>query len=294
MRDRRENLAGWLWVSPWVAGFAVFMLAPMGMSLYYSFTEYPMLEAPVWIGLASYARMLGDAKFWGALWNTAWYALAAIPLCTALAVGIAAMLAKRTRMVGFFQAAIFLPTLVPMIASAMVWMWLFNGEYGLINQLLGRVGISGPSWLFDKFWAAAALVFIALWGVGQQVLVYVAALKDVPEQMYEAADIDGMGPLRKFFNVTLPMISPVILFNVITLTIGVLQVFALPLALFQKNKGGPGGVANFYTSYMYDKAFIDGEMGYACALAWVQFIIVLALTGLMFAVSRRSVHYRGA
>lgn len=294
MRDRRENLAGWLWVSPWVAGFAVFMLAPMGMSLYYSFTEYPMLEAPVWIGLASYARMLGDAKFWGALWNTAWYALAAIPLCTALAVGIAAMLAKRTRMVGFFQAAIFLPTLVPMIASAMVWMWLFNGEYGLINQLLGRVGIAGPSWLFDKFWAAAALVFIALWGVGQQVLVYVAALKDVPEQMYEAADIDGMGPLRKFFNVTLPMISPVILFNVITLTIGVLQVFALPLALFQKNKGGPGGVANFYTSYMYDKAFIDGEMGYACALAWVQFLIVLALTGLMFAVSRRSVHYRGA
>jgi multiple sugar transport system permease protein len=275
-------------------GFAVFMLAPMGMSLYYSFTEYPMLEAPVWIGLASYARMLGDAKFWGAMWNTAWYALAAIPLCTALAVGIAAMLAKRTRMVGFFQAAIFLPTLVPMIASAMVWMWLFNGEYGLINQLLGRIGIAGPSWLFDKFWAAAALVFIALWGVGQQVLVYVAALKDVPEQMYEAADIDGMGPLRKFFNVTLPMISPVILFNVITLTIGVLQVFALPLALFQKNKGGPGGVANFYTSYMYDKAFIDGEMGYACALAWVQFLIVLALTGLMFAVSRRSVHYRGA
>lgn len=294
MRDRRENLAGWLWVSPWVAGFAVFMLAPMGMSLYYSFTEYPMLEAPVWIGAASYVRMLGDAKFWGALWNTAWYALAAIPLCTALAVSIAAMLAKRTRMVGFFQAAIFLPTLVPMIASAMVWMWLFNGEYGLINQLLGRAGIAGPSWLFDKFWAAAALVFIALWGVGQQVLVYVAALKDVPEQMYEAADLDGMGPLRKFFNVTLPMISPVILFNVITLTIGVLQVFALPLALFQKNKGGPGGVANFYTSYMYDKAFIDGEMGYACALAWVQFLIVLALTGLMFAVSRRSVHYRGA
>ena len=259
-----------------------------------SFTEYPMLEAPVWVGLESYGRMLGDAKFWGAVWNTAWYALATIPLCTGLALLIAAMLARRTRMVGFFQAAIFLPTLVPMIASAMVWMWLFNGEYGLINQVLARAGLGGPSWLFDKFWAAAALVLIAMWGVGQQVLVYVAALKDVPEQLYEAADLDGMGPVGKFFHVTLPMISPVVLFNVITLTIGTLQVFALPLALFQKNKGGPGGVANFYTSYMYDKAFIDGEMGYACALAWVQLLAVLALTGLLFVVSRRAVYYRGA
>jgi multiple sugar transport system permease protein len=294
VRERRENAAGLLWVSPWVLGFAAFMLLPMGMSLAYSFTEYPMLEAPVWIGLESYARMLGDAKFWGAVWNTGWYALATIPLCTALALAVAAMLAKRTRMVGFFQAAIFLPTLVPMIASAMVWMWLFNGEYGLINRLLGLVGIAGPAWLFDKAWAAAGLVLIAMWGVGQQVLVYVAALRDVPEQLYEAADLDGMGPLRKFFYVTLPMISPVVLFNVITLMIGTLQVFALPLALFQKNKGGPGGVANFYTSYMYDKAFIDGEMGYACALAWVQLLAVLTLTGLLFLVSRRAVHYRGA
>lgn len=294
VRDRNENAAGWLWISPWILGFAAFMLLPVGMSLYYSFTEYPMLEAPVWVGLENYLRMLTDGKFWGAVWNTAWYALASIPLCTALALGIAAMLAKRTRFVGFFQAAIFLPTLAPMIATAMVWMWLYNGEYGLINQTLGKIGIAGPQWLFDRFWAAAGLVFIAMWGVGQQVLVYVAALKDVPEQYYEAADLDGMGPARKFWHVTLPMISPVILFNVITLTIGTLQVFALPLALFQKNKGGPGGVANFYTSYLYDKAFIDGEMGYASALAWVQLLAVLALTGLMFLVSRKSVYYRGA
>lgn len=296
MRDRRENLAGWVWVSPWVIGFAAFLLLPMGMSAYYSFTEYPMLEAPVWVGLENYARMLTDSKFWGAVFNTAWYALATIPLCTGLALVIAAMLAKRTRMVGFFQAAIFLPTLVPMIASAMVWMWLFNSKFGLINTVLGVFGVPAdwrPAWLFERGPAAAALVMIAMWSVGQQVLVYVAALKDVPEQLYEAADIDGMGPLRKFWNVTLPMISPVILFNVITLTIGTLQVFALPLALFQKNKGGPGGVANFYTSYMYDKAFVDGEMGYASAMAWVQLLMVLALTGMMFVVSRRSVYYRG-
>jgi multiple sugar transport system permease protein len=294
MPDRRENLTGLLWISPWILGFAAFMLLPAGMSLYYSFTEYPMLEAPVWVGLENYARMLTDEKFWAAVWNTAWYAILAIPLSTALALALAAMLAKRTRFVGFFQAAIFLPTLVPMIAAAMIWMWLFNAEYGLVNRMLNAVGLPTPSWLFEKVPAAAALILIALWGVGQQVLIYVAALKDVPEQYYEAADLDGMGPLRKFRHVTLPMISPVILFNVITLTIGTLQIFALPLALFQKNVGGPGGVANFYTSHLYNKAFIDGEMGYASALAWVQLLIVLALTGLMFLVSRRTVHYRGA
>ena len=294
MRDRRENLAGLVWISPWIVGFAAFLLLPAAMSFYYSFTEYPMLEPPVWVGFENYARMLTDGKFWQAVFNTAWYALIAIPLATALALVLAAMLVKRKRGVGFFQAAIFLPTLVPMIATAMVWMWLFNAEYGLINRILKFVHLPAPSWLFEKVPAAAALVLIALWGVGQQVLVYVAALKDVPEQYYEAADIDGMGPLRKFWNVTLPMISPVILFNVITLTIGTLQVFALPLALFQKNQGGPGGVANFYTGYLYNKAFIDGEMGYASALAWVQLLIVLSLTGLMFLVSRRTVHYRGS
>lgn len=294
MRDRKENAAGWLWVSPWVIGFAAFMLLPAAMSLYYSFTEYPMLEAPVWVGFENYTRMLGDSRFWQAVWNTAWYAAVTIPLATVLALVLAAMLAKRTKGVGFFQAAIFLPTLVPMIATAMVWMWLFNAQYGLINRVLALVGLPRPSWLNETVPAAAALVLIALWGVGQQVLIYVAALKDVPEQFYEAADIDGMGPLGKFRHVTLPMISPVILFNVITLAIGTLQVFVIPLALFQKNAGGPNGVANFYTGYLYNKAFVDGEMGFASALAWVQLLVVLALTGMMFMVSRRTVHYRGA
>ncbi|QOJ00682.1 MAG: sugar ABC transporter permease [Phycisphaeraceae bacterium] len=292
-REGRENLAGWVWVSPWVIGFGVFMLLPMAMSLYYSFTEYPMLEGPVWVGAENYARMLGDGTFWKTLWNTAWYGAVVIPLATALSLVIAGMLTSKVRAGGLFQAAVFIPTLVPLVASAMIWMWLFNGRHGLVNRALGLVGVDGPVWLERAGWAACALVIIALWGVGQQVMIYCAALREVPESLYEAADLDGMGPVRRFVSVTLPMISPVILFNVITLTIGTLQVFALPLALFQNSKGGPGQVGYFYTMYMFDKAFADGEMGYASALAWVQLVLVLGLTWLMFKVSGRVVHTRG-
>jgi len=290
----RHALTGLLWISPWLVGFAAFMLLPIAMSLYYSLTDYPLLEPPLFIGGGNYARMLTDEVFHKTLINTLIYAGASIPLSTALALGIAALLNRKMRMGGFFQAAVFVPTLVPMVAAAMVWMWLFNGEYGLINRLLGVVGVRGPNWLLDRHWAMPALIIMSLWGVGQAVVLYLAALKDVPEQLYEAADLDGMGPVRRFFNVTLPMISPVVLFNVITLTIGTFQVFAIPWIIFQKDKGGPGQSGYFYTMYLYDNAFTYGQMGYANALAWVQLLIILGLTALMFALSRRFVHYRAA
>ena len=290
----RHVLTGLLWISPWLVGFGAFMLLPVAMSLYYSLTDYPLLEPPLFIGGGNYGRMLTDEVFHKTLVNTLIYAGASIPLSTALALGIAALLNRKMRLGGFFQAAVFVPTLVPMVAAAMVWMWLFNGEYGLINRLLGAVGVDGPNWLLDRHWAMPALIIMSLWGVGQAVVLYLAALKDVPEQLYEAADLDGMGPVRRFFNVTLPMISPVVLFNVITLTIGTFQVFAIPWIIFQKDKGGPGQSGYFYTMYLYDHAFTYGQMGYANALAWVQLLIILGLTALMFALSRRFVHYRAA
>ena len=290
----RHVLTGLLWISPWLVGFGAFMLLPVAMSLYYSLTDYPLLEPPLFIGGGNYGRMLTDEVFHKTLVNTLIYAGASIPLSTALALGIAALLNRKMRLGGFFQAAVFVPTLVPMVAAAMVWMWLFNGEYGLINRLLGAVGVDGPNWLLDRHWAMPALIIMSLWGVGQAVVLYLAALKDVPEQLYEAADLDGMGPVRRFFNVTLPMISPVVLFNVITLTIGTFQVFAIPWIIFQKDKGGPGQSGYFYTMYLYDNAVTYGQMGYATALAWVQLLIILGLTALMFALSRRFVHYRAA
>lgn len=296
---------GLLWISPWLLGFIAFMLIPMAMSLRTSFTDEPLIEAALPVGLDNYRQLLTDRTFHKTLVNTIVYCAASIPLCTALALVIAALLNNRVRAHGFFQACVFVPTLVPLIASAMIWMWLFNGEYGLVNRLLGLVWplvqlVTGtaeqrpPNWLFDPDWAMAAVVIVSLWGIGQAVTIYLAALRQIPESLYEAAELDGMTPVRKFFAITLPMLSPVILFNVITLTIASFQVFAVPYVIFQQDKGGPGQSAYFYTHYLYDNAFIYGKMGYASAMAWIQLLIILALTGLMFLVSRKVVYYRSS
>jgi multiple sugar transport system permease protein len=290
-----RSWAGLLWISPWLIGFLAFLLFPAAMSLYDSFTEHGPLESPLWIGLANYQRMLHDQVFHRALLNTVIYAAALIPLSIISAVVLAALLnTPRLRASNLFQAAIFLPTLVPLIASTMVWMWLFNGEYGLINRLLRVVGINGPNWLYDRHWAMPALIIIGLWSVGQATILCLTALREVPASLYEAADLDGMGPVRRFWNVTVPMISPVILFNTIILTIGAFQVFVVPYVIFIRDKGGPGQTGYLYTQYLYDNAFIYQQTGYANALAWVQLLIILALTGLMFLASKRIVFYRGA
>jgi multiple sugar transport system permease protein len=290
--QRRQNFAGWLWISPWVIGFAAFLLLPMGMSLYYSLTDYPLLEEPVFVGAANYTRLFTDSVFLAALWKTALYAGISIPLCTVLSLVIAALLESRVKFAGFFRACVFVPTLVPMAASAMIWLWLLNGEHGLINVVLRGVGLGAPNWLTDAKWALPSLVLISLWGVGQSVITYVAALRQVPAQLYEAADLDGMTPLGKFFNVTAPMISPVILFNVITLTIGTLQFFTIPYVLTKATPGSDPRAMYFYTSYLYDNAFVYAQMGYASAMAWVQLLLTLGLTAAMFGFSRRAVYYR--
>jgi multiple sugar transport system permease protein len=291
----RAELVGLAWVSPWIVGFLLFMLVPASMSLYYSFTDYPLLQAPIWVGLDNFTRLLKDEVFHKALVNTFIYAGAAIPLSVLLAVVIASLLNTRgLRWKRFFEAAVFVPTLAPLVASSMVWMWILNGRFGLLNAALRLIGIDGPNWLLEKGWAMAGLVLVALWGVGQAAILCVAALKEVPEQLYEAADLDGMGPVRTFLHVTLPMISPVVLFNTITMLIGAFQVFVVPFVLFQKDKGGPDKSGYFYTSYLYDNAFVYRQMGYASAMAWVQLLIILALTGLLFLASRRLVFYRAA
>jgi len=290
----REDIAGFAWISPWIVGFLAFLALPIGMSLYYSFTDYSLLEKPLWVGLENFKALVNDPVFWIVMKNTVIYAAISIPLGTALAIFIAVLLHQPVRGTSFFRAAIFVPTLVPMVASAMVWMWLLNGELGLINQalrpVLGVVGLSPPNWLSEKLFAMPALIFMSLWSVGQSVMIYLAALKDVPPSLYEAADLDGVGPMGRFFTVTLPMISPVVLFNVIIATIGSWQVFAIPYVM---TKGDPDRATLFYSMYLYDNAFVFGpKMGYASALAWVQFLIILALTGLTMLASRRLVYYR--
>ena len=292
---RESELAvGLLFISPWIIGFGVFMAAPIVMSLYYSFTDYPLLEPPIWIGLDNYARMATDPIFWKAMWNTTFYAALAIPFGTLLALVVAWMLNQQVKGQAIFRSAVFLPSLVPLVASSMIWMWLFNGELGLINQvldpILGLIGRQGPNWLGDAEWVMPSLVLMSMWSIGQAVVIYLASLQDVPIALYEAADLDGMGSVTKFLNVTVPMISPVILFNVIMAIITAWQVFAVPYIMLGAT-GGPGRAGYFYTMYLYDNAFRYQQMGYASAMAWVLFAIVLVLTLIQLRLSKHWVHY---
>ncbi len=291
-RLSRETLVGLLFTSPWLIGSLAFMFLPMAMSLYYSFTDYPLLEPPLWVGLDNYKRLWSDDVFVRALTNTAVFALISIPLTTIIALVLAALLNARVlgRMKKFYQVAIFIPTLVPLVASAMVWSWLFNAENGLVNRLLALVGLSGPNWLITPQWAIPALLVMTLWGVGQAVVIYIAAMQDVPKSLYEAAELDGMGPVRRFTNVTLPMLSPVILFNVVVLAINTLQIFAAPYIMFRTKDGqNPAGL--HYAMYLYDNAFVYLQMGYASAMAWLLLLATLVLTAILFVASRRLVYY---
>lgn len=287
-----SQLAGWLWISPWLIGFAVFLALPMAMSLYHSFTDYPLIEAPVWIGFENYKALLNDTLFLKAAGRTALYAAIIVPCAILFSLFVAAMLASRVRAEGLFRAAVILPTLMPMTASAMIWLWLLNQQNGLVNRVLSWVGIAPINWLGESAWVMASMVMIALWGAGQMILVNVAAIREVPRQLYEAAAIDGMGPIRRFVHITMPMISPTLLFHAVTLTIGSVQYFTIPYVLSRANPGGDPYAMYFYTSSMYDNAFVYARMGYASAQSWIQFVIVLALTGLTFTVSRRAVYYR--
>lgn len=294
IRERNNLLSGLLWTAPWWLGFLFFLALPMAFSLYISFCEYPMLQPPVWIGAANYQNLTVDPVFHKTILNTVIYAALIIPIGTIVAIALAMLLNQRVRGQAFFRAAVFLPTVVPLVAAGIVWMWLLNPQLGLINNVLRAVGVNDPPlWLDSPRWAMAALVLVSLWFIGTPVVVYLAGLQEIPEELYEASRLDGASSVRRFWHVTLPSLSPVILFNVITAIISAWQVFALPFLMW-RTRPGPDRATYFYTMYLFDNAFNYLKLGYASAMAWVQLLIILVLTGLVFYISRRSVHYRGS
>jgi len=290
-KDRRELIKGLLFVSPWLVGFLAFTLLPVSLSFYYSLCDYSLLQPPAYIGLENYKEMMADPIFWKSLGNTAYYATVALPLGLLVALAVALLLNTNVRGMSIYRTIVFLPSLVPLVASAMLWLWLFNSKLGLINLALRKIGISDPpAWLADTQWAMPALILMSVWGAGNTVVIFLAGLQDVPRDLYEAAELDGAGPVGQFFNVTLPMLSPVIFFNLIMAIIGTMQVFAVPYIMTQ---GGPARSTYFFTMYLYDNAFSFLRMGYASAMAWVQLLIVVGLTGVAFWSSRHWVHYQG-
>ncbi len=296
-----------LFASPWIIGFSVFLLYPLLASIYYSFCDYSVLRSPVWIGLANYRDLIKDEVFWKTLWNTGLYAMMALPLGVLVAFALALMLNAKIRGLTIYRTIFFLPSLVPQVALSVLWLWIFNGEYGILNNALGFLHFGGipimghhflafqfhgPNWLGDPSWSKPALVLLSAWGVGNAMVIYLAGLQDVPQSLYEAADLDGAGWWAKTRNITIPMLSPVILFNLIMGIIGTLQVFAVPYVM--SPSGSPARSIYFYTMYIFDNAFMYQKMGYACAMGWIMFVIILLLTLGAIKLSDRHVHYENS
>jgi multiple sugar transport system permease protein len=291
-KTEKERLkTGLLFISPWIAGFILFIVYPLTASFYWSFCDYDVLASPIWIGASNYQDMLSDEVFWKSLYNTLFFAAFALPTGLITSLFLAVLLNCNIRGRSFFRAVYFLPSLVPIVASTMIWLWIFNGKYGLLNNALEIIGIDGPNWLTDELWTKPALVIMTIWSIGNSVVIYLAALQDVPSDIYEAAHIDGATALHRFIYITIPLISPVIYFNLIMGIIGTLQIFAQPYIMFQ---GGSAvnRSALFYTVYLFQNAFSYHQMGYACAMAWILFIIIILLTWLATKSTRKYIFYR--
>ncbi|MBI1290717.1 ABC transporter permease subunit [bacterium] len=284
---RRNTFYGLLFISPWIVGFTVFMAIPLVLSFYFSFCDYSILNAPVFIGAQNYQDMVSDEVFWKTLRNTAYFAALSLPLGTVLALALALLLNTKLFARAFFRTVFFLPSLVPLVALAILWREVLHVEYGIVNSALRWVGIGTIDWLGDPRHAMHGLVFTSLWGIGNSVVLYLASLQDVPRGLYEAAEVDGANAWQRMVHVTLPMISPVIYFNLLMGCIGALQVFALPYVM---TKGEPARSTMFYTMYLFDQAFSYLNMGYASALAWILFLLIALLSLCTHLLSRRYVH----
>jgi len=290
--EKRNLRNGLLFVSPWVVGISCFILYPIISSLYHSLCDYSVLEPPVFIGLTNYIDLAKDEVFWKSLWNTFFYAFFAIPVGLGISLTLALFLNTKIRGLAFYRTIFFLPSLVPIVAMAMLWMWIFNGQYGVLNYFLSLLGIRAPAWLMNVHWAKPALIIMSFWAIGYSMVIFLAGLQDVPVSLYESAEIDGANFLHKIRHVTIPMISPVILFNLIMGIIWTFQIFARPY-IMTPGPGGPARSTTFYTLYLFQTAFEDLRMGYASAMAWILFLIILSLTLLAIRLSKDRVYYAG-
>jgi multiple sugar transport system permease protein len=282
---------GYLFAMPWFIGFGVFLAYPIVASVYFSFTEYSVLKPPIWVGTQNYEALLSDEVFYKTLGNTLIFAALFVPLATVVAFGLALLLNTKVRFMALYRTVFFVPSLVPVVSLVILWMWLFNGEHGLINLVLGSVGITGPPWLTDVAWSKPAIVMMSLWGVGNAMVIYLAGLQGVPQSLYEAADLDGASAWHKTRNVTIPLVSPVILFNVVMGIINSLQVFTQPYVMSED--GAPSRSIYFYSMYLFDNAFKYHKMGYASAMAWIMFLVIFLLTLLALKAAEKRVHYEG-
>jgi len=292
-QSRRDLRNGLLFASPWLVNLVVFIAYPIAASLYYSLCSYDALRPPRWIGLENYRVLFTqDALFWQSLGNTLYMVAFGLPVGVVVSLGIALLMNQKLAGMAVYRTIYYLPSITPVVATSILWLWLLNPEMGLVNALLAKVGIEGPGWMASPDWSKPALILMGLWGAGGGMVIYLAGLQDVPTQLYEAASLDGASRLAQFRHVTLPMLSPVILFNLIMGLIGSFQYFT-QVYVMTRGEGRPQGSTLVYALHLFNSAFLDFRMGYACAMAWVLFVVTLLCALAVFRSSARWVYYGG-
>jgi len=288
---RLEEISGWLFASPWILGFIVFTAGPMIASAYYALTDYNIVQPPRWVGLDNFALAVsGDPLVWQSLKVTTIYAFVSVPLQIVFGLAVALLLNADIKGLQYYRTIYFLPSILSGVAVAMLWRWIFSANYGLLNALLALVGIRGPAWLGDAEWALPSLIIMSMWHVGGGMIVYLAGLQGVPTELYEAADVDGAKWRHKLFEITIPMITPVLFYQLVTGIIQSLQVFTQALIM---TSGGPKNATLFFMLYLYRNAFQYFQMGYASVLAWILFVYILVLTLFVLRSSNLWVFYTG-
>jgi len=290
--EKKISLFGLIFALPWIVGLLLFHAYPLLMSAYYSLTTYSILESGEFVGLKNYVALFQDQVFWISIYNTLYYTVIFVPLSVAVGVGLALLLNLKIRGQGIYRTLFFIPSLVPPVATTIIWLWLLNPQFGLVNYWLEKIGIDGPPWIGSETWSKPSLILMSLWGTGQAVVIYLAGLQDIPQDYYDAANVDGASAWQRTKTITLPLLTPVIFFNLIMGTIGALQNFVLPYML-TNGQGTPANSMMFYVMYLYTNGFGYLKMGYASAMAWILFLIVVALTALIFSTQKRWVHYQG-
>jgi len=289
-------LAGLAFISPWFIGFLIFTAGPMVASLGLAFTEYDVLNPPQFVGLQNFERLTTDPRLGLSLGNSIFYAALHVPLAMATALALALLLNRVGKAAGFFRTAFYLPSVTPAVAVGALWLWILNPRVGLINRGLALLGITGPGWTTDPNWIKPGIVLMSLWSVGSTVILYLAALRNVPQELYEASRIDGASGWQQFRHITIPMISGTIFFTLVVNTIGSLQIFTEVYTMYFGNmsSGAATSAGLFYNIYLFRQAFEFLHMGYASAMAWLLFIIILILTIIQLRTSNRWVYYEGA
>jgi multiple sugar transport system permease protein len=276
---------------PAILGFLIFTIGPMIASFFFSLTDWTIGSSPNFIGAKNYETLWNDELFWKSLSVTTYYTLATVPLILVLGFVLALLLNQQVRGLSFWRTIYYLPTLVPAVASAVLWIWIFNPDFGLLNSVLRQAGMPTSQWIYSETAVVPSLVIMSSWGFGNAMVIFLAGLQGVPRHLYEAVSIDGGGVWQRFRHVTLPMMTPTIFYNLVTGVIGTFQVFNQAYVMTQ---GGPNNASLFYIYYLYRKAFTESAMGYASALAWVLFMVIMVITFLIFQNARRWVYYEMA